>query len=362
MADNKIFVSYRRQDASGEAGRLVDHLQEVFGDDTVFLDVETIEAGLDFVQAIDKALNSCKVLIALIGPHWLNIKDSEGNPRLFHEGDFIRLEISAALKRDIRVIPVLVNGAVMPKSEELPEELQALTRRHAHELSSSRWKYDCDQLIEVLSKIIKPLPKNKPFNPIPPIQKKEKSWFAKNYIWLLAAIVGLIIFSLMLENSGDEYPNDYSEETQVALEDFSNDPGTASTEDFQELQEESTMEPEIQNTPSQNNSQPTSPEIDEISGFWLQSDGQGNTSTLVFNQYEDGYFEFIEYNFLDAEIGEGSGTITDNKLTADYYNTFFQIGGKLNLSTNNYGRTWSGTIDIDNPRTQTKIMLQRINP
>lgn len=137
MADNKIFVSYRRQNASGEAGRLVDHLQEVFGDDSVFLDVETIEAGLNFIQAIEKALNSCKVLIAMIGPHWATIKDPQGNLRLFNKDDFIRIEISAALKRDIRVIPVLVNGAMMPNPEDLPGDLQALTRRHAQELSSS---------------------------------------------------------------------------------------------------------------------------------------------------------------------------------------------------------------------------------
>lgn len=83
MSNNKIFVSYRLQDASGEAGRLVDNLEEVFGSEAVFLDVETLEAGLDFVQAIDQALNNCKVLIAIIGPHWANIRGTDGNFKTF---------------------------------------------------------------------------------------------------------------------------------------------------------------------------------------------------------------------------------------------------------------------------------------
>ena len=358
MADNKIFVSYRRQDASGEAGRLVDHLQEIYGDDSVFLDVETIEAGLDFVQAIDKALNSCKILIALIGPHWANIKDSEGNPRLFHEGDFIRIEISAALKRDIRVIPVLVNGAVMPSPDQLPEDLQALTRRHAHELSSSRWKYDCDQLVAVLNKIVEPKPikKEEKLKPIPP----KKSWLAQNYLWILGGLVCLIIVILMLETPEDTYQDPYQDPIGLTEEPEEEPQSPAvSTEDLQEIRDNNPEGTEIYDKLSSLGD--TDSELEDISGYWLLSDPDGNTSTLVFSQ-DQNTFEFIEYNIFNVEVGEGTGSISGSQLTSDYYNSMVQINGKLRLSSPDNGASWSGTISFPTLGTSTAISLQRITP
>lgn len=359
MANNKIFVSYRRHDASGEAGRLVDHLQEIYGEDSVFLDVETLEAGLDFVQAIDKALNSCKVFIAIIGPHWVNIKDSEGKSRIFHEGDFIRIEIAAALKRNIRVIPVLVNGAVMPTAEQLPEDLRALTRRHAHELSSSRWKYDCDQLASVLAKIIEPLPKPKPDPPKPrPIPPKQKSWLAKNYLWVLGGFVGLIILIQLINIPEEDFPND---PYQPPVEEDYGSTSTPTTEDLQQNREENPEGTEINDNSSPSNSESDEVFIDDISGYWLLSDNQGNTSTLEFNQY-NGDFEFIEYNIFNVEIGEGTGSISGNQLSADYYNSLVQINGKLKLSTSTNGQSWSGTVSFPTLGTSSNIALQRINP
>ncbi|WP_296704166.1 toll/interleukin-1 receptor domain-containing protein [Algoriphagus sp.] len=366
MADNKIFVSYRRQDASGEAGRLVDHLREIYGEESVFLDVETLEAGLDFVQAIDKALNSCKVLIAMIGPHWINVKDAEGNSRLFHDGDFIRIEIAAALKRNIRVIPVLVNGAVMPSPEQLPEDLQALTRRHAQELSSSRWKYDCDQLVSVLDKIIEPIPKQKPepFKPRP-IPPKQKSWLAKNYLWIIGIFVGIIILiSLLNSPENDSEFDPY--QTSIEQEDQKSDPlvedqTNTSTEELQNFRNSNPEGTEIYDNLSLSGSESNQPVIEEISGYWLLSDNQGNTSTLVFNQYND-EFEFIEYNVFNVEIGEGTGTISGNQLTASYYNSLVEINGNLRLSTSTNGQSWSGTVSFPSLGTSSNIALQRINP
>lgn len=229
MSDNKIFVSYRRQDASGEAGRLVDHLQEIFGEESVFLDVEAIEAGLDFEQAIDQALNSCKVLLAIIGPHWTSLKDSKGNLRLFEENDFIRLEISAALRRNIRVIPVLVNGADLPSANELPEDLQGLVRRQTHELSNSRWKYDCDQLAEVLLKVIPPKAKPIP-NPKPkPVKVQQKSWLAKNYLWLLGAFVILLVLMISSDDFQQGFQEGYNGETASSQEEGLNLPSETLT-------------------------------------------------------------------------------------------------------------------------------------
>ena len=109
MENGKIFISYRREDTSGESGRLKDKLEQVFGKENIFYDVETLEAGLNFDQSIAKALSESKVLLAMIGPHWLKVTDSKGVFRLQKPEDWVRKEISEALKRELRVIPVLVN-------------------------------------------------------------------------------------------------------------------------------------------------------------------------------------------------------------------------------------------------------------
>ena len=120
-----IFVSYRRSDSQGEAGRLFDELVQSFGEDTVFMDVAAIEAGRDFRKAIEEGVVKCGVLLVLMGPEWLDAKDETGARRLNDPGDFVRIETASALKRDIPVIPVLVRGAQMPRAEQLPDELRS---------------------------------------------------------------------------------------------------------------------------------------------------------------------------------------------------------------------------------------------
>src|SRR5690349_10570277 len=109
-----IFVSYRRQDSSHLAGRLYDRLADRFGEDQVFMDVDTIEPGVDFAEEITRAVSACKVLLAVIGPNWLAATDERGCRRLDDPDDFVRLEIEAALARGVRVIPILADDAVMP--------------------------------------------------------------------------------------------------------------------------------------------------------------------------------------------------------------------------------------------------------
>lgn len=153
MAD--IFISYRRQDSAGYTRDLAKKLAEQYGADSIFRDLENIDAGEDFITAIDEAVSSCKVLIAVIGPQWTSIKDDQGVKRLYNPRDYVRLEIESALQRDIPVIPVTVNAAAWPPTEEIPESLAPLLRRQAHELSDrqGRWDYDTDQLIKQLNKI-----------------------------------------------------------------------------------------------------------------------------------------------------------------------------------------------------------------
>jgi hypothetical protein len=150
-----IFISYRRDDSAGYAGRLYDRLVAHFGPNQVFMDVEEIEPGLDFVVAIEEAVSSCRVLIAVIGDEWTTGTDAAGRRRLDDPNDFIRLETSSALQRGIRVVPVLVGGAVMPLSTELPEDLRSLTRRQAIEINHKQWEASTGELIRTLENILK---------------------------------------------------------------------------------------------------------------------------------------------------------------------------------------------------------------
>jgi hypothetical protein len=148
-----IFVCYRRDDSSGHAGRLYDKLGDHFGTDRIFMDIDKIEPGEDFVAVIENAVGSCDILIAVIGQRWLPNPNQESS-WFDNPNDFVRLEISAALNRDIRVIPVLVQKVSMPKPQDLPDDLVQLCRRNAVELSDLRWRRDVEHLIDVLERIL----------------------------------------------------------------------------------------------------------------------------------------------------------------------------------------------------------------
>jgi TIR domain len=149
----RIFLSYRREETAYPAGWLFDRLAENYGGQ-VFKDVDSIELGDDFVEVITRAVGSCDVLLALIGDQWLTINDEDGRRRLNDPEDFVRLEIEAALTRNVRVIPILVDGARMPRAAELPPSLAKLGRRQALELSPARFEYDTSRLLRVLDKTL----------------------------------------------------------------------------------------------------------------------------------------------------------------------------------------------------------------
>ena len=157
MVVRAIFVSYRRDDAEGEAGRLFDDLVSRFGEDSVFMDVAAIEAGRDFRKVIDDSVSTCGVLLAIIGKNWLDAKDDTGQRRLDSPNDFVRLETASALKRDIPVIPVLVHGARMPRADQLPDDLKELTYRNGVELTHARWNSDLQVLISALQRHVSAL-------------------------------------------------------------------------------------------------------------------------------------------------------------------------------------------------------------
>jgi len=149
-----IFISYRRDDAAGWAGRLSADLRAGLRGTAVFMDIDAIPPGVPYDDYIAQAVGACDVLIALIGPHWLTITDKAGRRRLDDPADLTRLEILAALKRNIRVIPALVGGAEMPAADELPDALKQLGRRQAYELADHRWNEDCARLVQVLKPIV----------------------------------------------------------------------------------------------------------------------------------------------------------------------------------------------------------------
>jgi uncharacterized membrane protein HdeD (DUF308 family) len=150
----RVFISYRRADSAFPAGWLYDRLCAHLGKALVFKDVDSIEPGDNFVRVIEEAVGFCQVLLALIGDHWLDITDETGRRRLDDPDDFVRLEIEAALRRDVRVIPVLVGHAPMPKSEQLPDSLRGLIQRHAIELSPNRFESDVGRLVRVIDKTL----------------------------------------------------------------------------------------------------------------------------------------------------------------------------------------------------------------
>jgi hypothetical protein len=190
----RIFISYRREDSGAWAGRLHDRLREHFGHDNVFMDVDAIEPGLDFTEVIERTVASCDVLIALIGRQWLTSTDATGQRRLDDPEDFVRREIATALRRNIRVIPALIQNTPMPRAANLPDDLQPLTRRNALELSDTRFHRDVDQLIVVLDRVLGVTPSP----PRPPTPLWVLLTYLRSWRWGLACLIFVCIASILV--------------------------------------------------------------------------------------------------------------------------------------------------------------------
>ena len=150
----KVFINYRRDEAAGVAGRLYDLLSKEFDEQNVFMDVDSIQPGLDYIEQLDDQVANCGILLAVIGPRWVGATDATGQRRLDKPDDFVRVEIASALKRDIPVIPVLLDGARLPQESELPEDLKALTRRQAVELRHSHFAADSEVIVRSVRKVL----------------------------------------------------------------------------------------------------------------------------------------------------------------------------------------------------------------
>jgi WD40 repeat protein len=169
--DGSIFISYRRGDGPGFAGRLYDRLEQEFSPERVFLDVDNIAPGLDFVEVLSSKVAACDVLLAVIGRNWAEARDGNGDLRLHNPDDFVRIEIEQALALKKRVIPVLVDGADMPQRKAVPPSLQPLLRRNAVRLTHEGFRSDVERLVAALEEAMADIRKG----PKPPAKSGEET-------------------------------------------------------------------------------------------------------------------------------------------------------------------------------------------
>lgn len=154
-----IFINYRKDDSVYLAESLDRRLREVFGDERVFLDSSNLRPGIEFPDEIRRRLDESTVLLALIGDSWLNTEDAEGRRRIDDLNDWVRLEIRSALDRKITVIPVLLDGVRLPKTEELPEDIAGIKVRGYFDVRRRHSQDDISVLIKELKRHIPTRPK-----------------------------------------------------------------------------------------------------------------------------------------------------------------------------------------------------------
>ncbi len=197
-----IFISYRREDSAQIAHALYRELSARFGAGSVFIDVENIGLGEDFAATIDEKVGFCDALVAVIGPKWLTLADGEGRPRLEDPHDWVRLEIASALSRDIKVFPVLTDGARLPDQRDLPPALAMLTQSQALELAPGRFDHGVARLVSVLEAVGKRattanlwfsliLRRHKALDPLD-LHKPEVMWQALRFMLYMMLIDALL--------------------------------------------------------------------------------------------------------------------------------------------------------------------------
>jgi hypothetical protein len=190
----KIFISYRREDSADVTGRIHDRLVEHFGESAVFMDVDDIPLGVDFTKYIDEKVGKCEVLLSVVGRDWLTATDAQGHRRLDLPGDFVRIELESALKRNIPVVPLLVRRASMPKAADLPESIREFSKRNGLSVRADPdFRTDCDRLIQGLEQDMtdrRPIVSSRRR-----LAEKRSKW---KHMALIASVFGLVTVSLLL--------------------------------------------------------------------------------------------------------------------------------------------------------------------
>lgn len=338
---NNVFISYRREDSEGFARGLFQSLVAALGADHVFMDVEGIGLGTDFVEAIDKSLASCGALLVLIGKDWMSCTDASGSRRLDDPQDFVRMEVAKALEQQVRVIPVLIKGAKMPAPEDLPESLRPVTRRQALELRHERWNQDVEQLTSALAELLGLQRMDRQTAaPTPPPLKPAKQSSNRLAIGLAAVVVVAILavggFSLLYEK---QVPIDV---VQPGLKDQpASDPNAAPApesssppkEDATVVQPKAAVQPKANVQPK---TQPKPQQIINLTGLWVDNEGvnvqishQGGEvvsqaynplTGLSINAVWRVSGRQIAFNWMSnaGNQGVGDGTIAADGATVDY--------------------------------------------
>lgn len=319
-----VFINYRRGDAKSEAGRLFDWLSRYFGKDQVFMDVSgSIEPGLEFDTVIEKAVSSCDALIVVIGKEWLTAADEKGKRRLDDPNDFVRLEVAAALRRDIRVIPVLVQGAAMPDEGSLPDDLKRLSKRQASEISDNRWEFDTQQLVKVLEKAGVKAKSGQTVvsgeRAAPPQQATKKfSWKAIAGM----ALAGIATLAFIETQTTSDTPEPPVIDTQPS----SSLPDPTPSVPTPPLPKPVPKPPALA---------PPAASFIDISGSWRGLDG-----TYIFQQ-SGNRINFQLYGWNQMLIAQGTGAIVQDVVTIAYARAD-NTGGEARLQVSADGRQMAG--------------------
>ena len=164
LSPGKVFLCYRREDSGGYAIGIQERLKRDLGADVLFMDIDSIPFGKNFVKILDHEVAKCVVLLAVIGQNWLDARDEDGKRRLDNPNDFVRIEIAAALRPDIPVIPILLNGVRIPSANMLPGELGELSVRHGIDVRHSSFPSDVERLVRGVQALLNELTHNKTCN------------------------------------------------------------------------------------------------------------------------------------------------------------------------------------------------------
>ena len=331
-----IFINYRVHDTAGETGRLVDRLKQHFSEDQIFMDIDKIEPGLDFTKAISKSLESCDIMLAIIGPHWLGVNPADNTSRIKNPNDWVKTEISTALQRDIRIVPVLVDGGQLPGADELPAELQPLLLRQSYEISNKRWDYDTEQLINMLIKFgLMPKP-----SPVPHPAPNDKTWWKKNSWWVYI-LIGIIITVSVLVNIADD--NDKTDSTH---------PSNVENQNEVQPQNEPRQGSEQQNIA--NDRPPANAANLDADGNWTET---VNGITYTYDIVQNGDNLSIEIYIGNQMIGSGYGF--NKKGDVQLYLNAGNINSVANGKLSHDGKTISGNYSIQATGEMGQFILRR---
>lgn len=345
MEKDKIFISHRHSDTQSDCHRIKSDLQKIFGKDQVFLDIENLEPGIRFAEAIERTLAQSKVVLVVIGPDWLDVTNEKGEKRLFDPKDWVRREIAASLNSTgTRVIPVLVKNAAIPREEDLPDDLKALTQLQVAEITTKRWDYDLGELVKVLEKLIpkknpepQPIPKPRPIPPQPP-----KSWWQKNYLWVLGGFVGFIVLvGMCIPNEDEVLPYD--------------DQSYMSTEDMVDAQENNPQGTEIYDNLTLQEDDGN--QVINLQGRWTGVNDLGITYYYEFFQNGNS-LTFNEISYDGSIIGNGKGSINGEFINLEYQSAF-NYSGTVNLRVSPDADQLTGQVSVPSQGVSAAMTLNR---